>query len=693
VQPIAVSGAVASSCGGECIRPGASPARKIVSTTALRPIERKTQAAFAAGLVALGALAAVSYFGIQQLLVQSAWAEHSRSVIEWTHALRVALADAETAELDFVISGNEALASNFEQATRDADRALALLRSLTFDNADQQRRLDAMAPLLAERLKALSESMRLRRALGLAAIGPAIEAETGRALEHPVRRAMQDFEAAEQSLLAQREAQARQRGQFALALLIGGSALSIAIVTIALIVIRRAFADGRRIESELRHDHAGLEVSMRQRTDQLARINETLQENEQRLSSVIASAMDAVITADERQRVTLFNAAAESMFGCRADEIVGQPLGRLIPDRYRDAHAGHIDGFARTQVTRRRMGQLGRIYGLRRDGSEFPIEASISQVEAAGHKLYTVILRDITERLRAEQEILRLNAELERRVEERTAELRAANGELESFGYSVAHDLRAPLRAMEGFSHALMEDYGDRIDGEARVYLNQIVRGSRHLAELIDGLLQLSRSVRGDLRRDRVDLSELAVEILTELARGDPARAVAWHVESGLAARADARMIEIAMRNLLGNAWKYTSRTPQAAIRVFAQDGESGRMFHIVDNGIGFDMAHSEKLFQPFQRLHRQDEFPGIGIGLATVQRIVNRHGGEIHAVSAPGRGAEFSFSLPFSGDDFEGVLHDTKNAAAGRGQRAGRAADLAGIAQGESGQSGRGRA
>jgi PAS domain S-box-containing protein len=327
------------------------------------------------------------------------------------------------------------------------------------------------------------------------------------------------------------------------------------LLCVAVVVIGRAFAKARRLEMELREDHARLEESMRQRTDQLGRINESLLENEQRLASVIGSAMDAVITIDDRHRITLFNSAAEIMFGYRSVEVVSQPLEQLIPSRYRAGHAEHIEGFGRTRVTRRKMGQLGRIYGLRRDGTEFPIEAAISQADAAGHKLYTVILRDISERMRTEQEILRLNAKLEQRVEERTAELQAANQELESFGYTVAHDLRAPLRAMEGFSQALIQDYGERVDGEARLYLDQIIRGSEHLGELIDGLLQLSRSVRGELRRDRVDLSALAEHVLTELARDEPSRTVSCQVERGMTVRADARMMEIVMRNLLDNAW------------------------------------------------------------------------------------------------------------------------------------------
>jgi PAS domain S-box-containing protein len=489
------------------------------------------------------------------------------------------------------------------------------------------------------------------------------------------------------------EAHARQRGEAAAVAIAAGGTLALIVLSAAMVVVGRWFAQARRAASELSQDRARLEESMRQRTDQLAQINESLLESEQRLASVIGSAMDAVIAVDDQQLVTLFNAAAEAMFGYRSIEVVGQPLERLIPQRFRSAHSEHIDAFGRARTTRRRMGQLGRVYGLRRDGTEFPVEAAISQADAAGHKLYTVILRDITERLRAEEEILRLNAQLERRVEERTAELQAANQELESFGYTVAHDLRAPLRAMEGFSQALMEDYGERVDGEARVYLDQIIRGSEHLGELIDGLLQLSRSVRGELRRDRVDLSVMAEEVLAELARGEPSRKVSWQVERGLTVRADARMMEIVMRNLVSNAWKYTVHAPAAVIRVFASNEGGQRMFHVADNGVGFDMAHSVKLFQPFQRLHRQDEFPGIGIGLATVQRIVHRHGGQIHATSEPGRGAEFRFLLPRSLDELAGTIHDATNDVAGRGQPAGRVADLAGVAQGESGQPGRGRA
>jgi PAS domain S-box-containing protein len=253
----------------------------------------------------------------------------------------------------------------------------------------------------------------------------------------------------------------------------------------------------------------------------------------------------------------------------------------------------------------------------------------------------------ITKRKKAEEEICQLNTNLEKRVETRTAELLAANRELDCFVYAVSHDLRAPLRAMNGFSKALIEDFGDQLQGEAHAYLDQIILASCHMGELIDGLLALSRSTRGVLRREKVDLGELALLVRRELEQTEPGRQVEWEIGDGLQIVGDARMLELVLRNLLGNAWKYTSAKDWAHIGFYAEEREGGRWYYVVDNGAGFDMKHAEQLFKPFQRLHRQDEFPGIGIGLATVQRIINRHGGEIHAEAEPGIGAIFRFTLP----------------------------------------------
>jgi len=257
---------------------------------------------------------------------------------------------------------------------------------------------------------------------------------------------------------------------------------------------------------------------------------------------------------------------------------------------------------------------------------------------------HAALEREIAERKRAADEIGHLNQELNQTV----SQLKGANQELDAFAYSVSHDLRAPLRAIGGFSEALVEDFGATLEGEARDYLDEIIIGSRHMAQLIDGLLTLSRSTRGELHRDRMDLSGMAERIRRELALAEPQRRVEWRVEPGLSARGDERMIEVVMRNLLANAWKYTSRLAEPIIRFYVEPEGNELFFCVADNGAGFDMAHAGKLFQPFQRLHRQEEFTGIGIGLATVQRIVHRHGGTINATGAPGKGAIFRFSLPY---------------------------------------------
>ncbi len=284
----------------------------------------------------------------------------------------------------------------------------------------------------------------------------------------------------------------------------------------------------------------------------------------------------------------------------------------------------------------------GRVKWVRTAG--YPVTENGKVVRVEG------IIQDISDRKQAQLELQALNMDLERRVEQRTHELSAANEELESFAYAVSHDLRAPLRAMSGFSQALVEDYGDRLDGEARVYLDQIVTGSRRMGELIDGLLALSRSTRSMLTLDRVDLSDVSTRILENLARDDKNRNVNWDVEPGLAATGDAAMLDAVMANLLGNAWKYTSRTEDPWIRVHSGFIEGKMAVCVSDNGAGFEENHSKKLFQPFQRLHRQDEFPGIGIGLATVRRIVVRHGGEIRARGWVDQGASFCFRLPEDG-------------------------------------------
>ena len=390
----------------------------------------------------------------------------------------------------------------------------------------------------------------------------------------------------------------------------------------------------------------GMLARIQQQTEELRRNEQLRRESQSRLSGVIESAMDAIISVDAGQRITLFNGAAERMFGCPAAEALGQPLDRFIPERFRQVHRQHIVEFGQTGVTARSMGNLQPLSGLRSSGEEFPIEASISQTEIGGQRVYTVILRDITERKRTEEQILQLNADLEQRVRERTEELSLANQELESFTYSVAHDLRAPLRHVDAFARILHEECEAVLPEDARHYLDTIRQSAAKMSQLVDDLLNLARIGRQELNRQPTPLSRLVEEVVADLKAETAGRAVQWQIQPLPAIECDSGLMKQVFANLLSNAVKYTRPRSPAVIEIGCRKGKGDPALFVRDNGVGFNMKYADKLFGVFQRLHRAEEFEGTGVGLATVQRIIRKHGGSIWAEAAVDQGATFYFTV-----------------------------------------------
>jgi signal transduction histidine kinase len=277
------------------------------------------------------------------------------------------------------------------------------------------------------------------------------------------------------------------------------------------------------------------------------------------------------------------------------------------------------------------------------------LEGARNELEQRVRERTKDLRQEVGERRKAEEEIRRLNAELERRVIERTEQLAAANKELEAFSYSVSHDLRAPLRAIDGYSQALLEDYTDRLDPQARHYLDRVRKASQRMGDIIDDLLGLARVTRVEIRWEPVDLSALARGICEDLRQAEPQRNVSFLIQEGLVAQGDSALLRLALENLLSNAWKYTSKHATGRIELGMVDDDGSATYFVRDDGAGFDMEHAGKLFGTFQRLHSPNDFQGTGIGLATVQRIIHRHGGRIWAEGAVEQGAVFYFTLPSS--------------------------------------------
>ncbi|MFB9320903.1 sensor histidine kinase [Cryptosporangium minutisporangium] len=365
-------------------------------------------------------------------------------------------------------------------------------------------------------------------------------------------------------------------------------------------------------------------------------------ESNSRLFQVIDNTSAVIYLRDRDGRYILVNRQYEALFDVKRENVVGLTDHDLFPTPIADGFRAN-DLKALASPTAIQMEETAP----HADGLHTYVTVKYPITNAAGEPVAVCgISTDITDLKRAEEEVRRLNAELEQRVLHRTTELEASTRELDAFAYSVSHDLRAPLRALDGFSQVLVEDYHDALDETGRDYLRRIQAATVRMGQLIDDLLDLSRATRVEISREPVDLRRIAGELIDELRTAEPDREVQIEVADPLIATGDPHLLRLVLQNLLGNAWKFTGRRTAGRIEVGVAEQDGVPVYFVRDNGAGFDPRYADKLFVPFQRIHSAQEFPGSGIGLAIVSRIVRRHGGEVWAESLPDQGATFSFTL-----------------------------------------------
>lgn len=342
--------------------------------------------------------------------------------------------------------------------------------------------------------------------------------------------------------------------------------------------------------------------------------------------------------ADEDAIAPLWKGQRFPLSACISGWVMLQREAAVIEDIYADARIPH-EAYRPTFVKSLAMVPIRTLEPIGAIGNYWATRHVPSAEEVK-------LLRALADTTAVAMENVRIYAGLEQNVQQRTAELEAANRELEAFSYSVSHDLRGPLRSISGFGKLLADDYADKLDKTGKSFLEYITAGTRQMSELIEALLELSKVTRAPMRKQPVELDALARDVARELQERDPGRDCRVTVADGLAAEGDPRLLKILLQNLMGNAWKFTAKQAHAHVEVGGQERDGKRVFFVRDDGAGFDLAHAANLFTPFHRQHRQDEFEGLGIGLATVQRIVSRHGGRIWAEAAPGQGATFFFTL-----------------------------------------------
>jgi PAS domain S-box-containing protein len=588
------------------------PASMIVGGRSIKPRVIRQTVVLAGAAVVLTGMVLLLLRDFERTQEAEGWVVHAYRVIHSAESVMSMMKDAEAGERGFLLTGDESYLAPYSSAIAALPSGLKELKDLTSDNPRQQARWVEVDRLTSERLRVLKHAIDLRKVSNVDAALALVRYGRGEPSMDELRSTLDAVMSEERQLLVERTAEAERRasrGRWVLGL---GSAALVFLLVFASVIIERETSRREEITQALRR-HADL----------------------------LEQAHDSLITWPLGGAINYWSRGAETLFGYAREEALGRSSHELL-------HTDHPSGMAQIDAMLERDGQWkGELIQTTKDGRKLIVEALWTlAVDAEGNKTVLEANSNITERKRAEEEVRLLNVELEERVRSRTAALEAANRELEAFAHSVSHDLRAPLRGIDGWSLALLEDCGERLDAQGHKYLDRVRSEAQRMGGLIDDLLHLSRVGRAELVPRTVDLTSLAGTIVARLKEANPDRSIEFIVAPQLKCTGDARLLEIALTNLLANAVKFTGPRTSARIEFGQVTDQGSPAFFVRDNGVGFDMAYAGMLFAPFQRLHKTSEFPGSGIGLATVQRVIHRHGGRIWAEARVGAGATFYFTL-----------------------------------------------